>query len=311
LTSLRRSRRIVDLFTTVLCPIDFSEPSTRALHYAIALAGRERGRVTLIHVAPPLLAEAAAAAYGATFVKDDAERELRTLATASVANVRGGAPQTDVVVRVGDPASEILQCAGDLRAECIVMGTQGLSGLKKMFFGSVTEHVLRRSSTPVLAVPPGEPVASADGLAERIGRVMAPVDFSDRSIDDVRVALALAKGLSVPLLVLHVVAGISGPAPRRDALAAHDQTLLTSADTKMDALVAALGTGQPIETLVTTGSPADQIGAVAAERRVGLIVMGLVATPGLLGAPAGSVAYRVLSLATAPVLALPNTRSSP
>ena len=60
-------------------------------------------------------------------------------------------------------------------ADCIVMGTQGLSGYKKMFLGSVTEHVLRRSRVPVLAVPPGEPDAGTDGLEKRIGRVMAPV----------------------------------------------------------------------------------------------------------------------------------------
>ena len=147
------------MFSSILCPIDFSQPSTRALDYAIALAGRERGRVTLVHVAHPLLVEAAAAAYDATFVKDDAERELRNLASAAVANARGSAPQTDIVVSVGDPASEILQCASDRGADCIVMGTQGLSGYKKMFFGSVTEHVLRRSPVPVLAVPPGEPDA--------------------------------------------------------------------------------------------------------------------------------------------------------
>ena len=95
------------MFSSVLCPIDFSEPSARALDYAIALAGREGGRVTLVHVAHPLLVEAAAAAYDATFVKDDAERELRNLASAAVANVRGGAPQTDIIVSVGGP------CLGD------------------------------------------------------------------------------------------------------------------------------------------------------------------------------------------------------
>lgn len=295
------------MFSSILCPIDFSEPSTRALDYAIALAGRDRGQVTLLHVAHPLLVEAAAAAYDATFVKDDAERELRNLASAAVANVRNGAPQTDIIVKVGDPASEILQCASDRRANCIVMGTQGLSGYKKMFFGSVTEHVLRRSRIPVLAVPPGEPDAATGGLEKRIGRVMAPVDFSDRSIDDVRVALELAKQLSIPLLVVHVVSSIRGAARWRETLAVHERILLARARTKMDTFVAPLGTGLQIETLVTTGSPADEVAAVAAERNVGLIVMGLVGTSGVLGARPGSVAYRVLCVAAVPVLALPST----
>ena len=297
--------RHAPMFNSILCPIDFSEPSTRALDYAIALADRERGHVTLVYVAHPLLVEAAATAYGARFVQDDAERELRIVASAALAKVRGGAPQPDIVVSVGDPASEILKCASERRADCIVMGTQGLSGYKKMFFGSVTEHVLRQSRVPVLAVPPGEPVAGAD-FAQRIGRVMAPVDFSDRSIDDVRAALELAQGFSLPLLVLHVVSGISGPAQWREALAAHEQILLARARTQMDTFVAPLGTGLQLETLVTTGAPADEIAVVAAEHNVGLIVMGLVGVSGALGARPGSVAYRVLCLATAPVLALPS-----
>ena len=293
------------MFTSILCPIDFSEPSIRALDYALALAVRERGHVTLVYVTHPFMV-AAAAAYEAMTVKDDAERELRNVAAAAVATVRGGAAQTDIFVSIGDPASEILKCAIDRHSDCIVMGTQGLSGLKKMFFGSVTEQVLRRSPVPVLAVPPGESVAGADSIAKRIGRVMAPVDFSERSIDDVRVALELAQGWSVPLLVLHVVSGISGPAPWRETLAAHERILLAKARTKMDTFVAPLGTGLSLETLVTMGSPADEVGAVAAEHNVGLIVMGLLGTSGLLGARPGSVAYRVLCLATAPVLALPS-----
>ena len=96
-------------------------------------------------------------------------------------------------------------------------------------------------------------------------------------------ALELAKGLTVPLLVLHVVSSISGPASWRETLAAHERILLARARSKMDTFVAPLGTESQIETLVTTGSPADEIGAIAAEHHVGLIVMGLVGTSGPLG----------------------------
>ena len=123
-------------------------------------------------------------------------------------------------------------------------------------------------------------------------------------------ALELTKGFSIPLLVVHVVSSIRGAARWRETLAVHERILLARARTKMDTFVAPLGTGLQIEILVTTGSPADEIGAVAAERNVGLIVMGLVGTSGLLGARPGSVAYRVLCLATAPVLALPSRTSA-
>jgi nucleotide-binding universal stress UspA family protein len=290
------------MFTSILCPVDFSEPSIHALDLAFALASREGGHVTLVHVAHPLLVEAAAAAYDLTFVKDDAERELKEILSAAA---RGSAPPHDIHVSVGDPASEILKCAIDRRADCIVMGTQGLSGFKKIFFGSVTDHVLRLSTVPVLAVPPKKASAGADNWIERIGRIMAPVDFSERSVADARVALELARRFSVPLLVLHVVSRIGVAMRWRETLAGHERMVTERARTSMDTFVASLGKDLPIETLVTTGSAADEIGAIAAERHVGLIVMGLVGSTGRLGARPGSVAYRVLALGSAPVLALP------
>ena len=51
------------LFATIVCPVDFSDYSLRALRHAIVLAGRVDGRVTVLHVVNPLLIQAAAAAY--------------------------------------------------------------------------------------------------------------------------------------------------------------------------------------------------------------------------------------------------------
>ena len=66
------------------------------------------------------------------------------------------------------------------------------------------------------------------------------------------------------------------------------------------------GFSERISNSRPTGPPADEIGAIAAEHHVGLIVMGLVGTSGPLGTRPGTVAYRVLCLATASVLALPS-----
>jgi nucleotide-binding universal stress UspA family protein len=62
----------------------------------------------------------------------------------------------------------------------------------------------------------------------------------------------------------------------------------------------------PVETVMRTGGPADVIADVATERKAGLIVMGLQGAGGLLGSAPGSVTYRVLLLAPAPVLAVPD-----
>ena len=113
-----------------------------------------------VHAVDPLLAEAAATLADEPTLVADAEAELRELAETNRALVPG-APPVVSLVRVGPPALEILSAARDARAALIVMGTQGLGGLRKLFFGSIAEKVLRDTPVPVLAVPLPEGSASS------------------------------------------------------------------------------------------------------------------------------------------------------
>ena len=61
----------------MLCPIDFSTPSRAALRYAVAIAEHYGSRLTVMTVADPLLAEAAAIQGGADWLVNDCDRELR------------------------------------------------------------------------------------------------------------------------------------------------------------------------------------------------------------------------------------------
>lgn len=54
----------------------------------------------------------------------------------------------------GDPAAEIVEAAENLQCDLIIMGTHGRTGMARFLLGSVTEHVLRISPVPVLAVRP-------------------------------------------------------------------------------------------------------------------------------------------------------------
>ncbi|AUX10615.1 universal stress protein UspA [Halalkaliarchaeum desulfuricum] len=60
-------------------------------------------------------------------------------------------------LRRGQPAEQIVGFTEGIDADLIVMGTCGRSGFDRFrHAGSTTERVLRRSSVPVLAVPPDE-----------------------------------------------------------------------------------------------------------------------------------------------------------
>lgn len=55
----------------------------------------------------------------------------------------------------GNPVTEILRVALEWKADLIVMGRYGRSGLSRMMTGSVTDSVLRQAEAPVLVIPPG------------------------------------------------------------------------------------------------------------------------------------------------------------
>jgi nucleotide-binding universal stress UspA family protein len=56
------------------------------------------------------------------------------------------------LLREGDPAQEILHTAEETKADLIVMGTHGRTGLRRLLMGSVAEVVLRKAPCPVLTV---------------------------------------------------------------------------------------------------------------------------------------------------------------
>ena len=60
------------------------------------------------------------------------------------------------LVVTGYPAEEILKVAADRKADMIVMGTHGRTGIDRIIFGSVAEKVVKTAACPVLTIKPRE-----------------------------------------------------------------------------------------------------------------------------------------------------------
>lgn len=141
------------MFTNILCPVDFSEDSERALAAALALTRSTGGHVTIVTVVDPLLSAGAAAAGADEALDGQTQQELRSLLDRAAPGLPASTTAA-VAVRVGDPAKEILLQAEECNADIIVMGMRGVGAAQKFMLGSTSEHVLRRSTVPVLVVPP-------------------------------------------------------------------------------------------------------------------------------------------------------------
>jgi len=146
-----RPRRIA----TVLVPTDFSPEASLAAETAAKLLRPQRdvARLVLLHVyqvPPELLTHAPPRVILEAIEsgKEKAGREIAQLAT------RLGRDGLEIETRVaeGYPPEIILEHARQLPADLIAMGTEGLSGLNRLVFGSTAERVLPLASCPVLTV---------------------------------------------------------------------------------------------------------------------------------------------------------------
>jgi nucleotide-binding universal stress UspA family protein len=292
--------------SAIVCPVDFSEHSKVALQRAAAWARRFSARLIVVTVIEPLLVNAAAAAYDTDLVRNEVLPELRDFVEKTLLAGEAAISQAEAMVLVGEPAAEIVALARREHAQLIVIATHGLSGYRRLLLGSTTEKVLRQTTVPVLLAPPPEQTPpNVDPSRIDVGRVLAPVDFKDGCVNEVRAAASLAETFGVPLLLVHVVTPLKGIERLRPQLETHNRVQIERANQQIQQLASEVNTPVGIETAVTVGSPAEEIAQIAVARGVGLIVMGLRRQEHMFGPQPGSIASRVLGLAPARVLALP------
>ncbi len=137
---------------TVVAATDFSDPAVPAVEAGQQEAQRRGGRLVLVHavevlVLPMDAPESAPTLVVSSLINAETGRAEQTLA--DIAKKHGGA---ETVVRAGPPAPSILEEAGRLQAELIVVGTHGRSGFGRLTLGSVAETVVRGAPCSVLVV---------------------------------------------------------------------------------------------------------------------------------------------------------------
>ncbi len=143
-------------FQSILVPVDYSEPSRRALELALSL--NDGAEVTVVHVwdRPAYVGEEVIAQPDGSrrslseLIRDNAERDM-TEFLAPVKNPSGKAFKHQLIS--GDPASAIIAEASKPGYDLLVVGTHGRTGVTKLLLGSVTEKLIRLSPIPVLSVP--------------------------------------------------------------------------------------------------------------------------------------------------------------
>jgi nucleotide-binding universal stress UspA family protein len=286
----------------ILCPVDESETSMRALQYAVLLARAHGGEVRVLEVVEEILGPATLVPEASRLLAD-ARRFARVTLAQFVGTVDSQGVNLALEVRDGDVVTQILEEASTWPADVVVMGTHGERGFQRLLLGSVTEKVLRQAARPVMTVPPAAQLPS--NAASVFRGILCGVDFSTPSLSALKYARSLAAQAGARLLVMHVVEwpfeerlteGMLGDYQRREEDEAHRllRQLIPSDD-------------ETVEHVVTAGKAYREILRVAGERTVGLIVLGVQGRGAIDRALFGSTTDRVIREARCTVLTVRNS----
>jgi len=138
----------------VLSPIDFSADSLEALEVAQDVATRYGSELLLLHVVPviPKLPDSVSLLHEGDYEKEmitDSGEKLEELAT----KLRKKGLQVRTATGLAnDAAQEILLTAERENVDLIVIATHGMTGWRRLAFGSVTDKVVRLAECPVLVL---------------------------------------------------------------------------------------------------------------------------------------------------------------
>jgi nucleotide-binding universal stress UspA family protein len=150
--------RRIDMFKAdkILCPIDYSDRSFKALEVAADLAVHFGCELRLVHVVQEYPAYATATHAGVGFSADQFRKHMTEQSEEAMRSALKRVPKkisTSNTIRYGDPAGEILAEATEQKVDFLVIASHGWSMFDELFFGSVAEKLLKHSRLPVFVVP--------------------------------------------------------------------------------------------------------------------------------------------------------------
>jgi nucleotide-binding universal stress UspA family protein len=289
----------------ILVPVDFSEPSKKAVTYGLSLAEQFNAKLILAHIVP----ESTALLYAFPAELPEVEKNQYAKAKQAINTLvpveRAANLNLQTIVKIGNVEAELLGIVKDEAIDLVVLGTHGRRKLGLWFIGSVTEHMLRKVPVPVLTVSHIEPEKHAIGFVS-LKRILYATDLSESSSMALHYATELARAGKAQLTVLHAIDDedtLWGPA----WVAHFDRVkMLEEARRRVDELVAREKPPEmQIERLVVEGKPFRKIIEVAEHSGMDVIVLNLQSKTLLERALLGSTAERVVRLARVPVLSVP------
>ena len=279
---------------SVMVPLDGSALAEAALPIGESIAKRSGSALHLVRVV-----DLEAAADEAR----NAQRELETIADRVDAS-------TQVHVRLGAAADQIVAVAGTLAHPLIVMTSHGRTGVGRWAFGSVADRVVHGGGAPVLLIRSGLAPVDPNDFA----RFLVPLDGSALAEIALPEALELSRLFNATVHFVRVVdtarifmtVGIDQAPISADIVNQLITDLDAQARNYLDSITSkARAEGFTAESEVPNGNPVGALLEYSDTKRIDLVIMATHGRGGFNRLVFGSVAERLLRLMPTPVLVVP------
>jgi len=203
----------------ILFPTDFSEAADHAFIYALNVADKIGGEITTVHVYDVPHVRAAHLRHTMRKVYDSIALEQFENYKDHIPHLREIASNNNMQhIRVNHAMEEIskhgivqtiVNAGRKAKADFIIMGTTGASGLKEVFLGSVAAEVLENATAPVLAIPLK---AKFDGHINKIAFATLYVEGDKGALKS---TLKFAKKVGAKVMCVHVDTSHTEPYSKR------------------------------------------------------------------------------------------------
>jgi nucleotide-binding universal stress UspA family protein len=142
-------------YKKILFCTDFSENCDLAFGYAYGIAKRDDGALYIIHVIPTVSSYVESYLGGDQWkkIEENNWKEIDRMLEEKYLSQIEDRSRVRAVVKSGREDEEILDFAKKESVDIIIVGTQGRTGIRHAFLGSVAEKIVRRSFVPVFVIP--------------------------------------------------------------------------------------------------------------------------------------------------------------
>lgn len=292
----------------ILVAVDPSEHAREAIRFVKSVEWPKKSEIYLIHViemkhASSLIPSGGPSSWDIVIAQARGEMvtEARLLLEATQKEILGQSSlSTKSVVVEGLPGAEILQAVKDYQIDLVILGTRGLSNVKRFLLGSTSDWVMREAPCSVLLV---RDKLSKVTMGEKSAEIILATDGSSGALSTVQMLGLLTCKTPPKVTVTHVVGrpaylegwywGKGNTAFTQVAKHLREKAQAEGASHLEEISQRVKALGMKVDTVLTKGDPSEEIVKIAERSKAKLIMVGSKGFMGGKPVPLGGVVRKI------------------